>query len=173
MPYTTPYTFVAGDPLTAAQLNAVQANISYLKSPSTGVVNVNNASDYTTTSTTIVDIDAATLVITITTYGGRVLLGFTGTVLSTGNGANFDFIIDGALAAGNDGLLSVGTATDGTYTVRSANCTMLFLTSALSAGSHQFKVAWKSPDGGTIKLWAGAGSASGKDTHPQFWAREV
>lgn len=112
--------------------------------------------DRTTTSATYVDLTDAS--ITLTTTGGRVALGFNGASFNSGANANaFSFSIDGAA--------EVGPAAEGLYRLTgttAAGVAMTYLTDALSAGSHTFKVRWKT-SGGTAT--ARADSA--------FWAQET
>src|SRR5689334_4136609 len=74
MPWTTPRTWVNNEPLTASDMNAhIRDNLNALKSPATDHYEANESSNYTTTSTTFVSIDATNLSLDITTMGGDIL----------------------------------------------------------------------------------------------------
>lgn len=170
MAFTTPRTWVAGELVTAALMNTyIRDNQIALKTPPQDLYNVNEGADYSTTSATFVDVDATNLSLTIATTGGAVEVKFVcNCVASAANSVYFDVVVDGATQAGNDGIVSE-------YLDRSAapgrSISFSYITAALSAASHQFKIAWK-VTGGTITMYAGAGTGSG-DLHPQFSVREV
>lgn len=168
MTWTTPKTWVTGEVLTASDLNTqVRDNLDALKSPPTAQVLLDESADFTTTSTAFVDVDASRLALTITTGGGDVLVSFQGTLYQTHNSYNYlDVGVDGTRFGGDDGLLNVRL-------LSSAYATAAFniLVTGLAAGSHTFSLQWR-VSAGTLKLFAGAGSAS-MDLHPQFWVREV
>lgn len=176
MAWTDPRTWVAGEFVTASLLNThLRDNLNALKSPPTQVQNVNDTADYSTTSTTFVDVDATDVKCTITTAGGRVMVGFCGMVRFDNNAASphrgyFDLDVDGTRLGGDDGLVGLGTLTTDEPILP---VSFVVLTSELSAGSHTFKLQWKvSLSSNSLTLYAGAGT-SALDTHPQFWAREV
>lgn len=158
--------FVALELLTAEDLNHMIDNIEALKDPPSAEYTANEASDYTTTSASFVDVDSTNLSLTITTAGGDVMVGFHGGVEANG-GTNplvhFEVLVDGVQHAGNDGIIF-------TRLVNLRIISFVRLITGLSAGSHTFKLQWKVNGG--VKLYAGAGTAS-HDVHPQFWAREV
>ena len=123
------------------------------------------ASDYTTTSTSFVDVDGTNLALTIITNGGPVLVHFHGMFYTNGARMWLDVDVDGTRTAGDDGIIGAW---------QTANFTVTFsrLITGLSAGEHTFTLQWKVISGGTAKLYAGAGT-SNADVHPQFWVREV
>ena len=73
MAYTAPVNFVSGNPLLETELNLMQDNFRALKDPPSADYVLNEGSDYTTTSTSFVDVDATNLALSITTKGGDVL----------------------------------------------------------------------------------------------------
>lgn len=80
MAWTTPKTWAA-EPLTSSDLNTyVRDNQNHLKNrlDNNAEHTANEGSDYTTTSTSFVDVDATNFSHTITTNGGAVLIGFAG-----------------------------------------------------------------------------------------------
>lgn len=170
MTWTTPKTWVTNEPLTASDLNThLRDNLNALKAPPTDVHTLNEASEFSTTSTSFVDVDATNLALTITTTGGDVLIGFSGTIYGTGGTLPyvlFDIDIDGARLMGDDGILAHRIeSTTSTYSIG-----FIILKQGLSAGSHTFKLQW-AVTAGTGGLSAGSGGSI--DVHPQFWVREV
>jgi hypothetical protein len=169
MTWTTPKTTWAEGEIVAAQdMNDIGDNLEALKSPPTTIVNLNESANYTTTSTTFVDVNASRLTLTITTSGGAVLVTFAGSV--TMSAANsilyFDLLVNGSRIAGDDGILTMTAAS----TV-ATNGSFFYWLTGLAAGTHTIKLQWKISTG-TGTLWAGAGSSLA-DLHPQFAAREV
>jgi hypothetical protein len=170
MAWTTPATWAVDQLVTATDLNThLRDNLNALKTPPSAHYEANQGSDYTTTSTSFVDVDSTNFALTITTAGGDVFLGFHGSVESSGpSGICFDVLVDGvAQVGGNDGIVRVrpDSGSDG-------HCpSFARLVSGLAAGQHTFKLQWKTFSG-TATLFAGAGT-SAKDVHPQFWAREM
>lgn len=169
--WTTPKTWSTGEALTASDMNAhIRDNLDALKAPPTDNYECNEASDYTTTSTTFVDVDATNLNLTITTTGGDVMVGFYGTVkhsAASNNAIKFDVDLDGSLIAGDDGLIG----TNFPAASQSRAVSFVVLVTGLSAGSHTFKLQWHTASA-TATLYAGAGTSI-FDVHPQFWVREV
>jgi hypothetical protein len=165
MAWTTPKTWNTGDLVTATDLNThLRDNLDALKGPPTGSYVLNQGSDYTTTSTSFVDLDATNLSLTITTTGGDVLVVFAGTGLTAGGNAVYlDITLDGTRVGGNDGIVDIY---NGYFPIP-----LVYLLRSVSAGSHTIKLQWK-VSGGTGTLFAGAGT-SAFDLHPQFWVREV
>ncbi len=158
--------------MTAVDLNKeIRDNMNALKSPPSAHYEANESSDYTTASTTFADVDgtAGKFNLTITTAGGDVFVGFHGTVEHNNFLAIFfDVLVDGTtLVGGDDGIERVkqGAASD------DVPVGFVRLVSGLAAGSHSFKLQWKT-GGATATLFAGAGTST-KDVHPQFWVREM
>lgn len=170
MTWTTPKTW-ANETLTAADMNThIRDNLDYLKTTLDGISGqgsaqylADEASDYTTTSSTFVDVDATNFAHTITTKGGDVLIGFVGVVHTGGNRVFFDVDIDGSLFADDDGIIVHDVSS-------SEHVSFVVMVTGLSAASHTFKLQWKR-NAGTSTLYAGAGVSI--DTKPQFWVREI
>ena len=166
--WVTPHTFVGGELVTSTTMNGMRDNLNALKSPAYGYSLADESADYTTTSTSFVDVDGAgtAFELTITTAGGGVMVGFSGGV--TTNGANaffFNVMVDGADHIPDDGL------TVGLQGTTFGPVGWTYLITGLAAGVHVFKLRWK-VSGGTGTLWVGAGTAS-RDIHPQFWVMEI
>ena len=77
----------------------------------------------------------------MTTGARRVLLTFIGVAQNNtvGGVTSFDFVVDGTRQGGNIGLMFVTTPTTG----GNFNVAFSFVTNALTAGSHTFKVQWE------------------------------
>jgi hypothetical protein len=170
MAYTTPKTW-SNEPLVASDLNThLRDNLEEIKDPPSANYELNESADYTTTSTSFVDIDATEgkLQLTINTNGGDVLVHFHGTLTANGAlSAYFDIDVDAARNGGDDGIEGVSISTNTPVTVSFTR-----LITGLAAGSHTFKLQWKRRTANTLTMFAGSGN-SNWDLHPQFWAREV
>ncbi|MGB1287333.1 MAG: hypothetical protein ACPG7F_12415 [Aggregatilineales bacterium] len=169
MTWTTPRTWLTGEILTASDMNThLRDNLDALKDPPTDHYMLDEISNYSTTSTTFVDIDNTNLSLTIETTGGDVLVGFVGGFTSTVNGIVFlELDLDGVVVGGDDGI----TAGICETTAPGTTMSFVWLLTGLSAGSHTVALQWR-VTGGTARLYAGAGTTSA-DIHPQFWIREV
>lgn len=165
MTWTIPKTWSTGELVTASLLNThLRDNLDALKDPPTAAYMANESSNYTTTSTSFVDVDATNMALTLDTNGGAVLIGFHGYANNAAGIVYFDVEIDGVRMAGDDGLLR--STANSNYSI----C-FVVLKTALSAGSHTFKLQWR-VTASTATLYAGAGTTN-SDVHPQFWVREV
>lgn len=172
MTWTNPRTWTTGQKVLASEMNTdVRDNMLALKNPPTASFVADESSNYTTSSTSFVDVDptAGKFSLTIVTSGGDVMVGFTGTVrslTSTNRFSKLNINVDGVDVVGDDGIL-VAATTDSDEVPMS----FVWLVRDLAPGSHTFKLRWKT-SGSTITLFAGAGTAD-LDIHPQFWVREV
>ncbi len=169
MAWTTPKTWTS-EPLTSADLNThLRDNLEFLKDPPTAHYECVETADYTTTSTTFVDIDETNLSFTLETEGGDVLIGFHGMVQVNSSSKRtiaFDVAIDGERLGGIAGIHIV-------YGLNTEKLPVSFvrLVTSLSAGSHTFSLQWR-VSASQATLYAGAGSGD-TDIVPQFWVREV
>lgn len=163
--WTAPRTWATDELVTAALMNQhLRDNLEFLKTPPTGIYAP--TVEYTTNSSTFVNVDATNLVFTKTLGGGDVLIGFHGVLYhSTNARMYFDVEIDGTRLGLDDGL--VGAVVDNTAIPIAFSAWK----TGLSAASHTFKLQWK-VSSGTGTLY-GANSANGWRFHPQFWVREV
>ena len=83
--WTTPATWGVDQLVTASDLNTqLRDNLNTLKTPPSAHYELNESSDYTTSSASFVDVDATNLALTITTSGGDVFVGFHGSVEHSG-----------------------------------------------------------------------------------------
>lgn len=170
--YATPRTWLPDDALVAADFNdEIRDKILALKTPANGHSEVNEASDYTTSSTSFGDVDATDMAITIITGGGDVEVSVVCSIINNTltSRTYFDIYesVAGGRVGGDDGICESGTANTSAPQVVS----FTYQIASLSAGSHTFKLQWK-VSGGTTTMYAGAGT-SGHDTHPQFKVREI
>jgi hypothetical protein len=172
--WTTPATWAVDQLVTAGDLNTeLRDNLNALKTPPSAHYECDESSDITTNSTSWVDVDS-TLELTITTSGGDVMIGFTGTV-DVGNSQTrvyFDVYESEADArlGGDDGICMLKHASVSAI-VYFYPVSFVYLATGLSAGEHTFTLQWK-VNANSATLYAGAGT-SGYDVHPQFWVREV
>lgn len=169
MAYTAPKTWT-NEPLVASDLNThVRDNMEALKDPPSSNYELDEGSDYQTTSTSFVPIDSTNLKLSITTTGGDVVVHFHGVFDTSVGGTNrlhLEIEVDGTPLAGDDGVHATQHQSGGQVGVSFTR-----LITGLDPGSHTFELHWKTQFG-TETLYAGAGT-SGMDVHPQFWAREV
>lgn len=171
MAWSAPKTW-SSEPLTSTDMNTyIRDNQNYLynRLENTSKYELDEGSDYTTTSTSFVDVDGSNLALSLTTTGGDVLVGFIGTVKhDTNNGAIFcNISVDGVDYFSNDGLFFNRNLDLGDYRTFS----FVVRITGLANGAHTFKLRWKTSTG-TATLYAGAGT-SGADIHPQFWVQEI
>lgn len=109
--------------------------------------------DYTIASGTFADIDGTNMALTITTGARRVLISFAGAIQSNtaGDGYCLDVLMDGSSLTGAADGITGGVML--TTANRRVNASFSFLTNALSAGSHTFKIQWRRVVGsGTLSL---------------------
>ena len=169
MAWTAPKTW-SSEPLTSLDLNSnVRDNLNHLKDrlDSSAGNFISGQSRLETTATEFVDVDAVNLSLSLTTHGGDVLLGFTGTVqCSKASGTvAFNVAVDDVDYVADDGIIrhTLGASFD---TNRHKPLSFVMLIPGLSVGSHTFKLRWK----------AGSGNTAIIDVvrlHPQFWAKEI
>lgn len=171
MPWTAPATINPGDSGSSTWMNTyVRDNMNYvLSGRALGYTLRDNNANYTTTSTTFVDIDATNLIQTLTINSGRALIMFQGAMFGTSGFTAFDFVVDGTRigASGVDGLY-VGPLMTGA----SAPFCVWAVKTGLSVGSHTFKPQWKNSAGTTVTLYSGSGVAN-TDALTQFFVVEI
>lgn len=175
MAWTAPKTFAVGETLTAAEMNTnVRDNTLALKNPPADETLVDAATEVTyATASTWADIDATNLIVTITTTGGDVMIGFAGPLTNdtVDEGVYLDVARDQGGAqvrfAGDDGITAI-TAAKAAY---AENASFVIIWTGLAAGTWNFKMQWK-VEVGTARFWRGQGGGAVK-FHAQFWAREI
>lgn len=169
MAWTTPKTW-SSEPLTSIDLNTyMRDNQNHLKDRLDASASsvISGASLLRTTANDFVDVDATKLSLTLTTHGGDVLLGFTGTVRHSYGSAttSLNVAVDGVDYIADDGVIGVRNAHSGDEN-RSKPLSFVLLITGLSAGSHNFKLRWKTSRSNTASMDV-------VDLHPQFWAKEI
>jgi len=159
MAYTTPLVWGTGRVVTAADLNTyVSDNLTALKTPPGDVDTLDEASNYTTTSTSWAKVHATDRKLTITTAGGRVKVHFHGVIKNSGaTEETFLGIIVDSTDPDDDGYVFH-------YGAVRACVTFTRWITGLDAGEHDFYLAWK-VSGGTGELYC-------VDNHPQWWVEE-
>lgn len=166
MAWTTPKTW-SSEPLTSLDLNTyVRDNQIYLRERLENSADTLVSADavLSTTSTEFVDVDADKFALTLTTSGGDVLVGFTGTAQNRNRAGSiyFNLSVDNVDYVADDGITRE-TAPTGD---RHGPMSFVILVRGLSAGSHTFKLRWKVSSGNTCRLDV-------VDLHPQFWVKEI
>lgn len=147
----------------------VSDNLDALKDPPAGYATLNEASNYTTTSTNFVNVDATEgkLQHTIAVVGSRVFVGGT-LVVSHASPSRiyFDVAIDGTVQGGDDGYAGIHPSDAGLL----KTLTFEVPITGITPGSRIFTLQWK-VFAGTATLYAGAGTAN-FDLHSTFWVEE-
>lgn len=170
MAWTTPKTWSAGEALTAALMNEqLRDNMNFLKDRGQASYRTDEGSDYTTASTTFVDVDATNLALSVPGQAdGHILVGFSGSWENDTIGKQnyFDIAVDGVREGGEDGIF--GVQAHAADLLLPANFTWLITLG--STATFVIKLQWK-VDGGIATLYAGAATGS-RDLHAQFWAHE-
>ena len=171
--WTTPKTWETDELVTASDMNAqVRDNVDHLhtRMENFDEYTLNEGSDYTTTSTSFVDVDTTgselELTITTTKDNAVVLVHFHGTVDHNSTGLLFfDVALDGTRVGEDDGIVKWQCpGYDGVVSFTRA-------VPVASEDEHTFKLQWR-VGSGTGTLYAGAGTANA-DVHPQFWVKEL
>lgn len=169
MAWTTPKTW-SSEPLTSIDLNTyVRDNQNHLKDRLDNAASrsVSGAVILASTANEFVDVDPTNLSLTLTTHGGDVLVGFTGTVSNSNNNAStkFNVAVDGVDYIADDGVTAMTNSASGDNG-RTKPLSFVLLIAQLSPGSHTFKLRWKTVRNNTARMDI-------VDLHPQFWAKEI
>jgi hypothetical protein len=111
--------------------------------------------NYTTTSSTFVDVDATNFALTITTGAHRVMLVFTG----SGGNTSADYIeldvtVDGTRQGGTGGLVIMECQDSLVF----KNLSFTYITDVLTAASHTFKLQYRVNSSGTATIQGGSSS---------------
>lgn len=165
--WVSTYTFTTGELITKTIMDTyLSGELNALKTPASFFAYIDEASDYTTTSGSFVEVDSTDLHASFTTGGGNIVVHFTGTVTMSANRGYFDILVDGTPYSGNDGVAY------GNISTSEVIVSLSWFVSGLSAGLHTIALAWKTQGGATATMYAGAGT-SGRDVHPQFFGWET
>ena len=165
MVWTSPKTW-SSEPLTSSDLNTyVRDNQDHLKDRLDNSVSkiITGTTALSTSSETFVDIDTEKLSISLTTHGGDVLVGFTGTIKSVhpSRPVSVNLAVDGVLYFADDGIMNVQPQSN-----LSMPLCLVMLVTDLDAGAHTFKLRWKTHRSNTASIEI-------TSLHPQFWAKEI
>jgi len=182
MTWTDPRTWSPGYIPTADDFNEqLRDNLSYLLNPASAEYTANEASNYTSTSTVFVDVDATDFSLTITPEGSAVMVGFSGSIAlaasSSGSTMGYlDVTKDGVRLGGDDGWVQFGGGDGGgTINIYALQTISFVRLVAVTPGvAVTFRLQWKcraTVGTPTIQMQAGAGTANA-DSHPQFWVKE-
>lgn len=150
MAWTTPKTW-SSEPLTSSDLNTyIRDNQAHLldRVESSAEHYFRSSGDYSTTSLTMVDVDATNMNFTITTTGGDVLVGFRGWVNSGTSGYELAVDLDSGSSVTIMMSVPYGTSFIG-------NTSFIAIFTGLSTGSHTFKLQFRRFNTGAMTLYAG------------------
>lgn len=165
MSWTELSTFVTGNLLTAAQLNALKARDEYLLSPNVDVVTP--TANTSATSATWGAVGAA-WELTLTTHGGFVLLGMTGVVFT---GASTVAYLDVYIEVDGDADYRFSGADNGLVNSQTPGeeefLSFTILIEGLPAGTHVFKLYWRGSTANGQNLRGTTDKSIGC-----FWAKE-
>lgn len=151
MAWTTPRTWTDGEIVTKAIMDThVRDNLDYLKDRLDGAAKqyIRTATNYTTTSASLVAVDATNLALTFTTDGSDVRVTFAGwgsTATARWMGVGVD--VDGTEY---EIVREESDTVDGLV-----NLSFSYVFTGLSAASHTFKLIWRSEDTTSATLYAG------------------
>ena len=145
------------------------------------VFTVNNASNFSTTSGSFVDISATALGATLTPKSNTVTVHFHGALVQAASTPGsaigwLDLIKDGVRVGGDDGICQFGGGDNG-GTLSPIDAKTISFTRKVAVTPDTpttIKLQWKcyaSAGSPTIYLLSGAGTSLG-DTHPQFWIED-
>lgn len=165
--WVTPRTYTTGELITKSILDIhIRDNLNALHTPAQFRCYIDEASNYSITGTSFADVDSTNLKGTIVTSGGAVFVAFIANGTVTTSRCQFDICVDGTTRQGlDDGLWVANNAYEGSFYVTA------WIT-GLSAASHTFTIQAKAVTGGTLLIYAGAGTSQ-RDTHPLFFGFEV
>jgi hypothetical protein len=127
---------------------------------------VDNNASYSTTSATFVDIDPVALSITLTFTGSKALISFAAVYNSSATAPGFDLLIDG-VRVGAASTTGIGGGVQG-----AAFVSFTYLATGLSAGSHTFKIQYRTNGAVALTVYSGAGGAL-TDWLPTFSVTEI
>lgn len=159
MAWTTPATFIANQIVGASDLNTqLRDNLNYLfASRPTGITNYQNGSNYTTTSTSFVDVDATNVKLTLTLSGSRLFIvsRFVANYTNVANnGINFAFYSVGLNANGSTTNWQGNSAASNIE----GQVNMVDIFTGLAAGSQTIRLRWAVSNGagtGSIIFFSG------------------
>lgn len=157
MAWTNPKTWATGEALTASDLNLhLRDNLLYLFNRPIVIAELRNAANITISSSTMVAVDDNFYNLDLEVNSGRAKISLIGgTVVQTsGAHAIFDLLIDNTTYLSSNtgtpdtnGSQYIGSDTTGAAFPLSS---FQFIVTGLSAGSHNFKLRFRSSSGANI-----------------------
>jgi hypothetical protein len=174
MVWTAPKTWLADELVTASNLNLhLRDNLNILKIPAQAHRSVNSGANFTTSSTTFVDVNNTYFLHTLATKStGNLFVNFVGSVgITAGNSVTLD--IAWRVSAGSYARL--GSANSGLIVLKGVDADTfnasfsVFITGIATPGSYDVKLQWR-VDGGTATLY---NVTTITDVRPQFSVIEL
>lgn len=161
MTWTQPKTWTT-EPLTSVDMNThLRDNLNALKSPPMAHVTNPPYAQFATSSTTWVDVASNVFTLSITSGGGDLLVGFTGTVEGDAR-VQFNVTFNGVRQFPDADGVRASASVDYWVTV-----SFLHWITAPSAGTHTLNLQWKVNNAGLGRL------EGGDEGYLAFWVREV
>lgn len=143
-----------GELVTATDLNAIGENLAGLQNRATAVGITTRWIESRTT--TFADVDSDNFNLTITTMGGDVLVAFSGSVDHDEDARGYyDIEVDGTRLGASSGIRQ-------DKKIDQVVVTFTHLIQGLDAGSHTFKLQWRT-NTGELEM----------APYSQFWVREL
>ena len=137
--WTTMNDLSTGDLVTEADMDAIRGNIEYLLNPNEDNTAYLKGSNISATNNTWQDVDATNLSLTITTYGGPVLIYFSGMAyVAASNIVYFDIDINGTRYANTTKGIAKCFQT---YAI-GEHVAFAVIDNSLAAGSHTITLQW-------------------------------
>jgi hypothetical protein len=166
--WTRPKTW-SSEPLTSLDLNTyMRDNQTYLKDRLDNSISrvISADSNFTTSSSTWVDVDSAALALTLDTLGGAVFVGYAGNVRVNRDNYRcyFNLAVDGADHFAGDGFTQYHSGSQDNDRLKPL-CFVLLIPD-LAAGRHSFVLRWKTQSGSVSRMDV-------TRLYPQFWAKEI
>ena len=151
MAWATMTNLSTGDLVTETHMDNIRGNIEYLLDPNKDQAIRDNTTNYTTTSTSFVDVDATNLSFTITTNGGPVEVWFSVPYMANGGGRpSFDVDVNGTrIGASFSHGLATGGASPTTGDVHTVSWKGYH---EIAAGNHTFKLQYRVFSSGTVTI---------------------
>lgn len=171
----TDKTWAANEALTASGFNAyLRDALRHLAEPDREVINITTGTNYTTTSTSFVDVNTTDYQVDLTPSigGGQtcdILVGGMFALRCSGDATpaiiHFDLMVNGVSVSGANGIIFVEGATNQIFPV-----TLNYLLQGQDNSAKAIKLRWKTSDGArTATLYTQSGGT--RQARSQFWAR--
>ena len=168
--WTTPKTFAEDEVLTYLDVNTyLSDNTEFLFDRPSDEYVVDGGTDYTTTSTTFVDVDATNLKLEITS-GGSHLLVHGHIILSNVSVSAYvylDIEVNGVRQGGQAGIVGMRSVSANDRTTVTFSRLL-----DLPADDYEIKLQWR-VSAGTAKMYNGDAAAANLDFEGQFWVHEI